>query len=95
MPEYNGWYNYATWRINLELVDADSLYDCFEEKPDGYALADTIREDVTEYVCGEDYNAEKLATQYALAFIDDVNFDEIADIILADWPEDEDEEEDA
>ena len=98
---YNGWAGkgsresaYATWRVRLELVDDDTPYhEQFDKKPDTADLADVIKDTVTEYVCGEDYNAEKLVTQYALAFLDDVSWHEIAETMLVDWPEDDDDEE--
>lgn len=91
---YNGWTGkgnkasaYATWRVMLELVDTDYIHEGYAEKPDARELADRIEEDSTEYVLAsvEDENAEKLATQYAMAFLDDVSWDEIAEHILSDW----------
>lgn len=89
---YNGWTGkgnrasaYATWRVNLELVGDIEWSEEYDEKPDRDELADRIKEDVEAIVCGEDYDAEQLVTQYALAFLDDVNYDEIAEHILFDW----------
>jgi hypothetical protein len=68
---YNGWTNYATWRVNLEIFDG--------------LCSDMDGEKVTAESC-KDY-AEKLsvkagkglALDYAMAFIGDVNWHEIAD----------------
>jgi hypothetical protein len=96
--DYNGWVGkgnkasaYATWRVKLELVDADYLYEGYAEAPDAHDLADRIEEDCKDYVCAsvDDEGAEKLATQYALAFLDNVSWDEIAEHILSDWPEED------
>jgi hypothetical protein len=97
--DYNGWIGkgnrasaYATWRVNMELLtDTDwpaEFSDRGQDKPGPSDLGDELKDWATEIVCGEDYNAEHLATQYALAFLDDVSWDEIAEHILADWPED-------
>lgn len=67
--KYNGWTNYATWRVNLEM---------FDEKPEE-------REEVTAEDC-KDYaemivgdGADGFALNYALAFLEDVNWQEIAE----------------
>lgn len=96
---YNGWKGkgnrasaYATWRVNLELVgdmvNAEMHKDAFDEKPDEYDLADWLKDSVEELVCMKDPHGEHLTTQYALAFLDDVNYDEIAEHILLDWDDD-------
>jgi hypothetical protein len=71
---FNGWTNYATWRVNLELFDG---YD-----PDGQAVtADQCREmaDDMLIVDGDDMN--RFAIDYARAFMWDVDWQEIADNI--------------
>lgn len=94
---YNGWEGngtrasaYATWRVMLEIVSdmQDEIRsEWYDEKPEERDLADRIKDCVEEIVCSsvEDDDAEKLATQYALAFLDDVSWDEIAENILSDW----------
>jgi len=62
---YNGWTNYATWRVNLEVFDGlDQVWD-----------ADEARQYVEDYIHA---SSSGLARDYALAFISDVNWDEIA-----------------
>jgi len=92
MTTYNGWTNYATWRVNLELFDGttasdhigtggrDRLASLME------ALRDTAETFITESSMG-------LARDYALAFIEDVSWREIAEHMLEDEDEDEDEDE--
>ena len=65
---YNGWTNYATWRINLEWFDCDH-YE--EVTPEG--LQELVEEGLYEQA--QDNN---LVYDYALAFINDVNWHEIA-----------------
>ena len=66
MEKFNGWTNYETWRVNLE------MFDGYE----GTLSADTARDIVEEYIEGS--SVEGLARDYALAFIADVNWNEIA-----------------
>ena len=67
--EYNGWTNYATWRVMLELFEIHTSEDNLN--------ADSCKELAEDIV--ED-NA-RLAQDYANAFLDEVNWYEIADAI--------------
>jgi hypothetical protein len=68
---YNGWTNYATWRVNLELFHG--LYsDMDGEKVTAESCKDYAEEVVSESV-------EGLALDYAMAFPANVNWQEIAD----------------
>jgi hypothetical protein len=67
--KYNGWTNYATWRINLELFDG---YET-EYPIEGHHLRDIAREYLE---CDNE-----LTFDYAIAFLSDVNFREIAEAI--------------
>lgn len=73
---YNGWTNYETWRIALEFFDGN-------ENPtgetDAYKLSKELKALVEETI--ESYG-DNIATQYALTFVSDVNFYEIAEHIL-------------
>ena len=69
--KYNGWTNYATWRVNLELFDG--LYsDMGGEKVTAESCKDYAEEVVSE-------SGEGLALDYARAFLANVNWNEIAD----------------
>ena len=68
---HNGWTNYATWRINLELFDG--LYSDM----DGEKVTAESCKEYAEEVLSE--NGEGLALDYAMAFIASVNWQEIAD----------------
>lgn len=65
--KYNGWTNYATWRVNLELFDGS---DFVGDAADCRAYAEEIIEQTTTDGIGRDY---------ALAFLSDVNWNEIAE----------------
>jgi len=73
--EYNGWTNYATWRINLEIIDGIEI--------DTIICAEYIKEYVEDVVFGqyELSNGSHLVEDYARAFISEVNFYEIAQSI--------------
>lgn len=77
---YNGWTNYATWRINLELFDGFSAADFTDGTDDAYELGKSLQcyaEDTIEQT-----SSEGIARDYALAFIAEVNWTEIAQHII-------------
>ena len=68
--KYNGWTNYATWRVNLELFDGHQTFD-------NIVSANYLKELAEEYLeCDNE-----LTKDYALAFLDEVNFYERAENI--------------
>ena len=68
---YNGWSNYETWRVNLEIFDG--------LQTDGYKVsADSLMDIAHEYI---DDTAEHMTHGWAMAFINDVNWHEIAEHI--------------
>ena len=85
---YNGWTNYATWRVNLEVFDCqENNWDWFNMDQDVYGLAQDLRAYVEESI--ENSSAEGLARDYALAFLSGVNWHEIALNMVAELAEDE------
>jgi len=72
MNEYNGWANYATWRINLEILGDIE----FEDR----VSADDLKEIVEDCVFTNFNTCDtpRLIEDYARAFISEVNFYEIA-----------------
>jgi hypothetical protein len=73
--KYNGWTNYATWRINLEIFDG---YD-----PEGQEVDHESLKDMAEEIIFSVGNVDEtsLVGSYASAFISDVNWHEIAEHI--------------
>ena len=74
--KYNGWTNYATWRINLEIIDGIEIE------------VETCAEDIKEIVEDVVFSQYELGTpgaglieDYARAFISQVNFYKIAESI--------------
>ena len=78
---YNGWTNYATWRVNLEMFDGS----------EGIWCAESARDFVEDVII--DSTPEGIARDYALAFISDVNWHEIAAHYEAEQEDDETETE--
>ncbi len=74
MSKYTGWTNYATWRINLEILGDIE----FEE----HVSADYLKEIVEDCVFGgRDFSGLSLVKDYALSFLSQVNYYEIAEHI--------------
>ena len=71
--KYNGWTNYATWRVNLEIIDGIE----FEVK----TCAEDIKEIVEDIVFSQYDGIHSLMYDYAKAFISQVNFYKIAESI--------------
>jgi hypothetical protein len=92
---YNGWSNYATWRINLEIFDGMELdldaYMGEESKFDAYDLKDELQRIAEEIIFeGMGYDERRpsnLVEDYARAFLQDVNYYEIADHLIKDYAE--------
>jgi len=64
--KYNGWTNYATWRVNLEIFDGGNY--------DGYN-ASALRQEAHDIIY--ETTTEGFARDYAIAFLDEVNWYEI------------------
>ena len=80
---YNGWSNYETWRINLEFVDGTSLDDLgFESDAEVKAVAGLLESLCTDQICEQ---AQGLAKDLACCFLDQVNWREIAEHLIADY----------
>lgn len=89
MSGYNGWSNYETWRINLEAVDGMTLEDFgfdVEDLENGDAelwqVSKAIEEFVEEMVLGS--VPEGIAYSLAANFLNRVDWEEIAEHIIAD-----------
>ena len=77
--EYSGWTNYATWRVNLEILGDIE----FEET----VTADDLKEIVEDCVFNNTVEKDCLAADYARSFIQQVNFYEIAEGINSELDE--------
>ena len=70
MKNYNGYTNYETWRVSLEMFEGIT----FDENVQPDELKEMAQETIKLQGAG-------LALDYALAFLDSVNWYEIADNI--------------
>lgn len=78
---YNGWTNYATWRVNLEMLDGVSPSElCIFDTSDPHEVADALKELCEERI--QEGTENDLALSYALAFMDGVNWREIAEHMI-------------
>lgn len=74
---YNGWTNYATWRIALEWFDN---FNPNEEETDPYQLSKQLESYIEE--CFSVNTENNYVLDYAMAFISDVNWYEIAEHLI-------------
>jgi hypothetical protein len=65
---YNGWTNYATWRVHLEIFD--------DMQVDDPVFWHDLRDHAEQLI--DDYSVPGLARDYAQAFLSDVDWREIA-----------------
>ena len=81
--KYNGWSNYATWRINLELFsDVDFADEVLGSENNSWRPdVDYLKELMEIWVFDRAENMG-LMEDYARAFVDQVNFHEILEHIL-------------
>lgn len=86
---YNGWSNYATWRVNLEFFDDIDAYELRDEiqglslydiasyaKDSASAFVDDVLPDKNN---GGKLTPEGILAGWVHAFLDDVNWREIAE----------------
>jgi hypothetical protein len=83
---HNGWTNYATWRIQLEIFSDFNLDDWCLDMLDSVELAEWMKVHVTELL--EEAAQPGLARDYALAFLSDVNWNELAQTARDDYAAD-------
>jgi len=76
--KYNGWSNYATWRVNLEILGDMDWYET--EHVDTDYLKQLV-EDIV-FSDGDERKQDLLKDSYANAFLSEVNYHEILEHIL-------------
>tara|TARA_B110000977_G_scaffold108277_1_gene140983 strand:+ start:176 stop:439 length:264 start_codon:yes stop_codon:yes gene_type:complete len=72
---YNGWTNYETWRVNLEIFDDFNLEDHPVDAGFHDGVAEYLKETAEELVME---TSTGLGQSYAMAFMANVNWHEIA-----------------
>lgn len=84
--EYNGWTNYATWKVKLEnFDDITEMYNLWESynKPNAYDFGQNLKDYLEEIITEQ--SDVGVAQDYALAFISNVEWTEIADSLIDDF----------
>ena len=88
---YNGWTNYATWRINLEIFDGFDLEEYFQanlSECDLDLIPDNLKDYAEEIIFANHRYDERapssLMEDYARAFLQDVSWYEIAQHLIED-----------
>jgi len=90
---YNGWTNYATWRVNIEIFDGMDFRDVLGNNEQGaWAVGQACKEYVENLIYESGGGNGNIAVDYALAFLSDVNWYEIAEHLLEDEQQEEIEE---
>ena len=74
----NGWTNYATWRVHLEMFDGQPI-DWLDDNPDPHDVGQQLRDMAMDYIAEQ---ASGLALDYAEAFLAEVNWFEIAEHVI-------------
>jgi hypothetical protein len=88
---YNGWTNYATWRVMLEIFDGPDMDVLFDLTLPVEQLRHVLQDYVEGHIHESGGGNGNLAVDYALAFISDVNWYEIAEHLLEDYKEEVEE----
>jgi len=76
--KYNGYTNYPTWRVNLEIISEIDFSECDYEITADYL--EEIVQDIVIYSGNVD-EVNSLAADYARAFLAEVNYYELASMI--------------
>jgi hypothetical protein len=97
--EYNGWYNYETWLVNLWLTNDQGIQEWVADmaeravKSDNFLssapaarLADTLEDQIKEDLT-EDLEACSLQADLLGAALSEVNWYELAEHYVADYAE--------
>jgi len=88
--KYNGWMNYETWRVNLEMFDSLELETFWSEEENPTAdviaahdLGERLKDFAEQQI--EDTSQPGLARDYALAFLSEVRWSQIAQRLIDDY----------
>jgi len=81
--KYNGWTNYETWRIGLEIFDGYEMncIDSADSQEEALEMVEpeNLKDYVEEILLADGQNEQSLVMSYAMAFVEDVNFYEISE----------------
>jgi hypothetical protein len=80
---YNGWTNYETWRVNLEIFDGLDPRDLMIDTKDAYELGQYFKEYLEDMYFSDAPSGR--VTDWASAFVSNVNWYEIARHKIAEY----------
>jgi hypothetical protein len=98
MSTYNGWTNWETWKVNLELLDGLDASDLNIEHytQDEYYEAGQIISDYVGEILSPEYTGDGFVGNIVHDFMHSVDWTEIAKHFIDQWiedhPQDEEEE---
>ncbi len=102
MSTYNGWTNWETWKVNLELLDGMTAEDLNIEHytQDEYYEAGQVIEEYVGEIISMEYNTDGFVSGIVHGFLSDVNWSELAKGFIDEWvenhqPDEVDEEEES
>lgn len=84
---YNGWTNYETWRVNLEIFDSLDPRDLMVDLKDPYDLGQYFKEYVEDMYFADAPSGR--VTDWASAFVSHVDWYAIARHKIAEYAEEE------
>ena len=90
MSQYNGWMNYETWRVNLEMLDGMTIEDFgytvrYSDPDDMEKLVEDLAGSLEEYVNEQvEQDSKGFALDLAQSFLSKVDWEEIAEHMVAD-----------
>lgn len=81
---YNGWANYETWRVHLELFNDVNVGEHFDAEPSIQELAGWANEYARDFVSNsiDDTSANGTVEGWAHAFLDSVNWRQVAEHLM-------------
>jgi hypothetical protein len=79
---YDGWSNYETWRVNIEIFKWMTLADVNTVEVDPHEVGEYLKDHVEELTFSG-YDERRLSTIFARAFLSEVNYSEIASRMIA------------
>jgi len=81
--KYNGWTNYETWRIGLEIFDGYEMncIDSADSQEEALEMVEpeNLKDYAQDILISDGKNEHSLTISYALSFIADANYHEISE----------------
>lgn len=90
MSTYNGWTNWETWKVNLEILDGLDASDLNIEHytQDEYYEAGQVIEEYVGEILSMEYNTDGFVSGVVHSFLHAVNWAELAKMFIDQWIED-------